>query len=78
MVERPGATPVHIVPGLIQRHGLPNVMRGEETQVRRAARRPRRSGCRPADRPARHALRGSAARNGQVTHFDTFMTGEVY
>ena len=33
VVERPGATPVHIVPGLIQRHGLPNVMRGEETQV---------------------------------------------
>ncbi|MFP3616445.1 2-dehydro-3-deoxygalactonokinase, partial [Paraburkholderia sp. SIMBA_050] len=32
-VERNGATPVHIVPGLIQRHGLPNVMRGEETQV---------------------------------------------
>ena len=29
VVERPGATPVHIVPGLIQRHGLPNVMRGE-------------------------------------------------
>ena len=32
VVERPGATPVHIVPGLIQRHGLPNVMRGEETR----------------------------------------------
>ena len=30
VVERPGATPVHIVPGLIQRHGLPNVMRGEK------------------------------------------------
>lgn len=36
VIERQGPTwrtPVHVVPGLIQRQGLPNVMRGEETQV---------------------------------------------
>lgn len=32
-VSGPGGRPVHLVPGLIQRGALPEVMRGEETQV---------------------------------------------
>lgn len=79
VVERPGATPVHIVPGLIQRHGLPNVMRGEETQVfgvLRDARAVPDAGL-LIGLPGTHS-KWVGARNGQVTHFDTFMTGEVY
>ena len=78
VVERPGATPVHIVPGLIQRHGLPNVMRGEETQVfgvLRDARAVPDAGL-LIGLPGTHS-KWVGARNGQVTHFDTFMTGEV-
>jgi 2-dehydro-3-deoxygalactonokinase len=33
VIKRQDRRPVHVVPGLIQRQGLPNVMRGEETQV---------------------------------------------
>lgn len=107
----PNATPVHIVPGLIQRHGLPNVMRGEETQVfgvlfdqagdvaaqpdtapeaKPDAKPDPASGptsepdpiAPPADTvliglPGTHS-KWVAARRGRVTHFDTFMTGEVY
>src|SRR5690606_38461090 len=32
-IERAGQATIHIVPGLIQRGELPNVMRGEETQI---------------------------------------------
>jgi|GEM_PF-10782 len=131
----PDATPVHIVPGLIQRHGLPNVMRGEETQVfgvmfdqaggvaaqpgaapdarldakpdagldatpdarpdakpdaRPDAKPDPASGptsdANPIAAPADTVLIGLpgthskwvSARRGRVTHFDTFMTGEVY
>jgi len=119
----PDATPVHIVPGLIQRHGLPNVMRGEETQVfgvlfdqaggsgadltanqaaDQTAGPAEGSGANcgansstaassrltrpPAKIPADTVLIGLpgthskwvTARRGRVTHFDTFMTGEVY
>lgn len=78
VVQRKG-TPVHIVPGLIQRHGLPNVMRGEETQVFGVL-------FDRADGGADSVLIGLPgthskwvnARRGRVTHFDTFMTGEVY
>lgn len=107
----PNATPVHIVPGLIQRHGLPNVMRGEETQVfgvlfdqagdvaaqpgaapeaKPDAKPDPASGptsepdpiAPPADTvliglPGTHS-KWVSARQGRVTHFDTFMTGEVY
>ena len=123
----PNATPVHIVPGLIQRLGLPNVMRGEETQVfgvlfdqagdvaaqpgaapeakpdarldaRRNAVLDAKSDAKPDPAsgptsepdpiapPADTVLIGLpgthskwvSARQGRVTHFDTFMTGEVY
>ncbi|MGE8566427.1 MAG: 2-dehydro-3-deoxygalactonokinase [Achromobacter sp.] len=137
VVHRTGAdaTPVHIVPGLIQRHGLPNVMRGEETQVfgvmfdqaggvaaqpgaapdarldakpnagldagldakpdatpdaRPDAKPDPASGptsdANPIAAPADSVLIGLpgthskwvSAHQGRVTHFDTFMTGEVY
>ncbi|CAB3728917.1 2-dehydro-3-deoxygalactonokinase [Achromobacter kerstersii] len=87
VVERtgagPNATPLHIVPGLIQRHGLPNVMRGEETQVFGVMfDQPGASDTHPADSvliglPGTHS-KWVNARRGRVTHFDTFMTGEVY
>jgi 2-dehydro-3-deoxygalactonokinase len=78
-VEREGGPALHIVPGLIQRHGLPNVIRGEETQVVGVM-------ADPATRSADSVLIGLpgthskwvSARRGRVTHFDTFMTGEVY
>ncbi|KGD90468.1 2-dehydro-3-deoxygalactonokinase [Achromobacter sp. RTa] len=79
VVDRNGSTPVHIVPGLIQRHGLPNVMRGEETQVFGVLFDQAEAG---ADSvliglPGTHS-KWVNARRGRVTHFDTFMTGEVY
>ncbi|MGS1009023.1 2-dehydro-3-deoxygalactonokinase [Achromobacter anxifer] len=78
-VRRDGGPTLHIVPGLIQRHGLPNVIRGEETQVVGVM-------ADPATRSADSVLIGLpgthskwvSARRGRVTHFDTFMTGEVY
>ena len=83
-VERGNATPVHIVPGLIQRHGLPNVMRGEETQVfgvmfdQARTSGPAR-GRQRADRPARYAFqmgqRPSWPRHAIST---PSWTGEVY
>ena len=78
-VGRDSGPSLHIVPGLIQRHGLPNVIRGEETQVVGVM-------ADPATRSADSVLIGLpgthskwvSARRGRVTHFDTFMTGEVY
>ncbi|XAH26164.1 2-dehydro-3-deoxygalactonokinase [Xylophilus sp. GW821-FHT01B05] len=80
VVERAGATPLHIVPGLIERAGLPNVMRGEETQVAGVLAGLPDQGA--ADDvliglPGTHS-KWVAVRAGQVVHFDTFMTGEVY
>ncbi|WP_447922018.1 2-dehydro-3-deoxygalactonokinase [Achromobacter aegrifaciens] len=78
-VERDGGPTMRIVPGLIQRHGLPNVMRGEETQVVGVM---ADHATRSADSvliglPGTHS-KWVSARRGRVTHFDTFMTGEVY
>lgn len=78
-VERPGGQPLHIVPGLLQPGELPNVMRGEETQVLGVL----------ALRPAEDAgpwlvgLPGShskwvVAQHGGIAGFHTFMTGEVF
>ncbi|RZJ11686.1 MAG: 2-dehydro-3-deoxygalactonokinase [Haliea sp.] len=80
-VVRGDATPVHIIPGLIQRGALPNVMRGEETQV---------AGVLASLPPALAghddlliALPGThckwvSVRDAEVVGFTTFMTGEVY
>ncbi|MBT2371454.1 2-dehydro-3-deoxygalactonokinase [Pseudomonas fluorescens] len=70
---------VHIVPGVIQRGSLPNVMRGEETQVLGVLQ------SLPLDLTNRRliGLPGSHSKwvevvEGCITHFDTFMTGELF
>jgi 2-dehydro-3-deoxygalactonokinase len=72
-------TRVHIVPGVIQRSRLPNVMRGEETQVLGVLQNlPVEAG---ADLliglPGSHSKWVDVG-DGCITHFDTFMTGEVF
>lgn len=70
---------VHIVPGVIQRSRLPNVMRGEETQVLGVLQNlPAETGS-----DLLIGLPGSHSKwvevlEGCITHFDTFMTGEVF
>ncbi|MCQ4260664.1 2-dehydro-3-deoxygalactonokinase [Stutzerimonas stutzeri] len=77
-VGRPRGMPLWLVPGVIQRGTLPNVMRGEETQV---------FGLLDADAdhgaPLLIGLPGSHSKwvtveGGQLSRFQTFMTGEVY
>lgn len=71
---------IHIVPGVLQRSELPNVMRGEETQVLGVL------SALPASETAKALLIGLPgshskwvrAVEGRIVHFDTFMTGEVY
>lgn len=71
---------VHIIPGVLQRSVLPNVMRGEETQVlgvlaglsATEALKPLLIGL-----PGSHSKWVQAA-DGCILHFDTFMTGEVF
>jgi 2-dehydro-3-deoxygalactonokinase len=72
-------TRVHIVPGVIQRSRLPNVMRGEETQVLGVLQNlPVEAG---ADLliglPGSHSKWVDVV-DGCITRFDTFMTGEVF
>jgi len=67
---------LHIVPGLLQMSTLPNVMRGEETQIIGALSQWR-------DDEVLIGLPGTHSKwvrvtNGRIVHFDTFMTGEVY
>jgi 2-dehydro-3-deoxygalactonokinase len=75
--EAPGEGPL-IVPGAAQREGLPNVMRGEETQILGVlCLQPERRGS------ARLALPGTHSKwvdveNSRITRFDTYMTGELY
>ncbi len=74
---------VHIIPGLIADSGLPDVMRGEETQILGALTEGRRTGTldRAADRivllPGTHS-KWVRTTGTTVTDFTTFMTGEVY
>jgi 2-dehydro-3-deoxygalactonokinase len=70
--------PLHLVPGLIERRGLPDVMRGEETQVLGGI----------TTTPAlaldsRIVLPGThskwvAVRDGRIAGFSSFMTGELF
>lgn len=66
---------VHIVPGVIEQAGLPNVMRGEETQVLGVLQ--------GLGAQVLIGLPGSHSKwvqvsDGRITHFDTFMTGELF
>jgi 2-dehydro-3-deoxygalactonokinase len=80
-VETPGGAVLHIIPGLIARGPLPDVMRGEETQVAGAL---EHGG--DADRvrgevwiglPGTHA-KWVRVRDRHIVQFRTFMTGEVF
>lgn len=80
-VEREQGRPLHIVPGLIQWGTLPNVMRGEETQIAGVLQALSDGKCLP-DRlvvglPGTHS-KWALVESGAVTRFETFMTGEVY
>ena len=88
-VQTVGGFIVHIVPGLVQHSTLPNVMRGEETQVIGAL-------AIAAENRGKHqhgvddvliGLPGTHSKwvrvhqhstEPTIQHFDTFMTGEVY
>lgn len=79
VVERGADTPLHIVPGLIQRGDLPNVMRGEETQVLGvlAERAMAADDTVLIGLPGTHSKWATAQPRG-ILHFHTFMTGEVF
>ncbi|KAF1010858.1 MAG: putative 2-dehydro-3-deoxygalactonokinase DgoK1 [Pseudomonas fluorescens] len=66
---------VHIVPGVIEQVGLPNVMRGEETQVLGVLQGLGTDGL--IGLPGSHSKWVKAV-DGCITHFDTFMTGELF
>ncbi|NBB13428.1 2-dehydro-3-deoxygalactonokinase [Pseudomonas sp. SLFW] len=71
---------VHIVPGVLQRSALPNVMRGEETQVLGILDSLPAADARQSlliGLPGSHS-KWVRAVDGCIVHFDTFMTGEVY
>jgi len=83
LVARRDGPPLHIVPGLLQPGPLPNVMRGEETQVLGVL-----AGLPPADGasvliglPGTHSKWVWARQTGsqcRIERFHTFMTGEVF
>ncbi|WP_427184540.1 2-dehydro-3-deoxygalactonokinase [Bordetella bronchialis] len=74
---RRGAT-LRIIPGLLQRHGLPNVIRGEETQVVGVVDSyPDAVDDLLVGLPGTHC-KWVRVRDGRIVEFDTFMTGEVY
>ncbi|CAG4885826.1 2-dehydro-3-deoxygalactonokinase [Paraburkholderia saeva] len=69
---------LHIVPGVLQRGDLPNVMRGEETQIFGAlAGKAADAAGELIGLPGTHA-KWAVVRNGRIERFHTFMTGEVF
>ncbi len=69
---------IYLVPGVIQRGPLPNVLRGEETQIMGAlAREPALGRESLVVLPGTHS-KWVRVRDGQITNFDTFMTGELF
>lgn len=77
-VERADRMPLWLVPGVIQPGALPNVMRGEETQVFGLLEESAH-----AEDSLLIGLPGSHSKwltveQGQLSRFHTFMTGEVY
>lgn len=83
VVQRGNAPPLHIVPGLLQRAGLPNVMRGEETQVLGVLGDAALVGQGPllVGLPGTHSKWVVAQKDGtrcRIQRFHTFMTGEVF
>ncbi|KMQ80516.1 2-dehydro-3-deoxygalactonokinase [Candidatus Burkholderia pumila] len=74
-----GAT-VHIVPGVLERDTLPNVMRGEETQIFGALSSDASLNAKDGaliGLPGTHA-KWVFVRDGRIERFYTFMTGETF
>jgi 2-dehydro-3-deoxygalactonokinase len=81
-VEAGAGRRVHIVPGVLMRGALPNVMRGEETQIvgvglNRQARGRADGAPLLVGLPGTHAKWAISSR-ARIGYFDTYMTGEVY
>ena len=73
-----GTGPLAIVPGLMQRGRLPEVMRGEETQVIGAlAADPALAARALFILPGTHS-KWAVVRAGRIERFQTFMTGELF
>lgn len=74
-MRTPNGAPLAIVPGVLEAGALPNVMRGEETQVVGAL----GDGIETMliGLPGTHA-KWVLAEGGRIEHFYTFMTGEIY
>ena len=75
-----GGVDVYLVPGVIEHSRLPNVMRGEETQVLGVI---EGMSAESRDVPLLIGLPGTHSKwvhvvERRIEHFDTFMTGEVY
>ena len=69
---------IHLVPGVIQRGLLSNVLRGEETQIVHAlAREPALAAESLVVLPGTHS-KWVRVSDGQNVGFDTFMTGELF
>ena len=73
---------LQIVPGLIEHGDLPNVMRGEETQIAGALSAASRH-CGTGQNGVLIGLPGTHSkwafvRESHIEHFETYMTGEVY
>lgn len=71
-----------IAPGIIEHGALPNVLRGEETQIAGVPALLAEAGQDMGGQwllglPGTHC-KWVAVRDGEIGHFDTFMTGEVY
>ncbi|MCS4509818.1 2-dehydro-3-deoxygalactonokinase [Xylophilus ampelinus] len=79
VVPRGAGVPLHIVPGLLQRADLPDVMRGEETQVLGVLADVAFAGGGPllVGLPGTHSKWVVAERRA-IRRFHTFMTGEVF
>lgn len=75
-IEEPGLGPLHFVTGLSHRapDGLPDVMRGEETQI---VGQPGLRGGEVVVLPGTHS-KWVAVEDGAITRFRTFMTGELF
>jgi 2-dehydro-3-deoxygalactonokinase len=69
---------IHLVPGVIRRGLLPNVLRGEETQIVGAlAREPALAAESLVVLPGTHS-KWVRVRDGRIIGFDTFLTGELF
>jgi 2-dehydro-3-deoxygalactonokinase len=75
-VRASDGTVIHLVPGLLRTCGLPNVMRGEETQVLGIL-SAEGNGDVPVGLPGTHS-KWCFLQGGCIEDFETFITGELY